>query len=380
MIGIYSYKGFLGAISIIGLGVSLLWGLPSIALTARIASATGPVQLKRQTWKTYRPVRSGTHLEQGDLLWPAKGARVKVICTDLSQRSVKASVPSGMKTVCPAWEVPLAKGGPSPGVLGGTNASVPYVISPRYTLSLNNSPSLYWNAVPGASLYTVQLNGTNGIVKEYQSKENRLNLPNPLLAATPYWYSIKTDTGKSSQEDGTANLDFRILRPSEAKIVQVKAAQIIEQKLNTQATALLLAEIYSTYNLPESVMTAYGLTSQNFKSYTLRDEAITILATLIRQGERSPVVYRTLGDLYWQSGLSLMANDAYRKAIDLANPSDDLEEKTLALYGLGEINAATKQVDTAIQFYSQAKDGYAALGDTRKNKFLEQLIENLKQQ
>jgi hypothetical protein len=380
MMRTFSCRGFVGTIVIADSVVSLLWGLPSIALTARIESATGQVKLKRQDWKTYRSVRVGTNLEQGDLLWPAKGARVKVICPDLSQRSVKASVPSGLKTVCPIWAVPLVKGGPSPGVLGGTNASIPYIISPRHTLLLNNAPSLYWNSVPGASLYTVQFNGTNGMVKEYQSKENHFTLPNPLLAATPYWFTIKTDTGKSSQEDGTSNLDFRILRPSEVSIVLAKATQIIDQKLNKQSTALLLAEIYSTYNLPESVITNYGLTTQKFKSYTLRTEAIAILETLIRQGDQSPVVYRTLGDLYWQSGLYLMANEAYRKVIDLANTSDDLEEKTLAQYGLGEIHATIKQVDTAVQYYSQAEEGYATLGDTRKIQFLEQLIENLTQQ
>jgi hypothetical protein len=381
MMRIYRRKRWAGVIGIIGLGLPLLWGLPSFALTARIESATGQVKLQRKGWKTFRPVRAGTHLVQGDLIWPAEGARVNVLCPDLSQRSVKAGVRSGMKMVCPVWEVPLVKGGPAPGVLGGIDASVPFVISPRHTLLVNNLPSLYWHSVPGASLYTIQLNGTNGMVKEYQSKTNRFTLPTPLLPATPYWFTIQTDTDKTSQADGTSNLDFRILRPAEASVVQAKAAQILQQKLNKQATALLLAEFYSTYSLPESVIANYeGLTAQNFRSYTLTAEAITVLETLIRQGDQSPVVYRTLGDLYWQGGLYLMANEAYRKVIELATAPEDLEEKTLAQYGLGEINAATKQVDTAVQFYRQAKDGHTALGDARKIQFLDRLIENLTQQ
>jgi Tetratricopeptide repeat len=380
MMRTYRRKGLVGVIGIVGLGLPLLWGLPSFAVSAFIASATGQVKLQRKDWKIYRPVRAGTYLVQGDLLWPAEGSRVKVVCPDLSQRSVKAGVPSGMKLVCPVWEVPIVKGKTSPGVLGGIDASVPYLISPRHTLLLNNSPSLYWNSVPGASLYTIQLNGINGKVKEYQSKANRFTLPTPLLPATHYWFTIQADTGESSQADGTSNLDFRILRPAEASVVQAKATQILQQKLNKQATALLLAEFYSTYSLPESVISNYGLTSQNFRSYTLTAEAITVLETLIQQGDQSPVVYRTLGDLYWQSGLYLMANETYRKAIELSTEPEDIEEKTLAQYGLGEINAATKQVDTAVQFYRQAKEGNAALGDARKIQFLDRLIENLTQQ
>jgi hypothetical protein len=380
MMRTYSRKGMIGVIGIVGLGLPLLWGLPSFAVTAFIDSATGQVKLQRKDWKIYRPVRAGTYLVQGDLLWPADGSRVKVICPDLSQRSVKAGVPSGMKLVCPVWEVPLVKGGIALGVLGGIDASVPFVISPRHTLLLNNPPSLYWHSVPGASPYTIQLNGTNGKVKEYQSKSNRFTLPTPLLPATPYWLTIQADTGESSEADGTSNLGFRILRPAEASLVQAKAAQILQQKLNKQSTALLLAEFYSTYSLPESVISNYGLTPQNFKSYNLTAEAITVLETLIRQGDQSPVVYRTLGDLYWQNGLYLMADDAYRKVIELATAPEDLEEKTIAQYGLGEINAATKQVNTAVQFYRQAKDGHAALGDARKIQFLDQLIENLTQQ
>ncbi len=384
------------SIGIVGIGVILSWGQPAIARPAIIESVSGQVQLKRENWKDFHLVSVGTNLEQGDQLKPITGSRVQVICPDLSKRSVKAGVSSGLKVICPKQEVTIGVRGPSPGVLGGISASrkilspgvlsgistsIPYIISPRHTLLLNNFPSLYWNSVSGASYYTVQLNGPAGMLKEYQSKENHINLPkNSLLASEPYSFTVKTNTSRTSKEDKSSDLDFRVLGTSEAKFVRNKADQIIQKSLSKQATALLLAELYSTYILPESVINDYGLTSENFKTYTLTADAISNVYNLILHGEQSPILYRTLGDLYRQSGLSLLTIGAYQRVIELANTSEDLEEKTTAQYGLGEVHEALNNFGTAIKFYRQAKDGYRALGDNQKISSLNLQIQSLEQQ
>jgi tetratricopeptide (TPR) repeat protein len=353
----------------------------AISQTARIEKVTGQVRLKRKNWLDYRLVRAGAPLEQGDLLFPATGARVKVVCPDLSKRSVKAGVSSGLKLICPIWPVLKAKGGPSPGVLGGNNPSIPYIVSPRHTLLLSNPPFLSWNPVSQVTQYKVQLFEPSGMQQEQLSKKAQFKPSGNLKAAIPYFFTVQTNTGKSSQEEGTANINFRILRSSEAVIVQEKVAQVINQKLDKQATALLLSELYSNYLLPESAIADYGLTSQNFKSYNLTAEAISTVETLISQGERSPILYRTLGDLYWQSGLTLYAIDAYQNAIKQANMPEDLEEQALSQYSIGEIYAATSDESNKVaKWYQQALNGYKTLGDSQRVEFLQLKIERLKQQ
>jgi hypothetical protein len=385
-IQINSTKTLAAISAIVVCGLILLQGQTATAQTAtfqtaRIEKATGQVRLKRKGWQDYRLVRVGTPLEEGDLLFPVAGIRVSVICPDLSKRSVKAGVSSGLKLICPVWEVLKAKGGPSPGVLGGINPSIPYVISPRHTLLLSNTPSFSWNLIPQGTQYKVQLFGPSGMQQERSVKENRIQSLGNLQAAIPYYFMVQTNTNKSSKEEGASNLDFRILRPSEAAIVQKRADQIINQKLDKQTTALLLSELYSNYILPESMIVDYGLTPQNYKSYNLTAEAIATVETLIQQGERSPILYRTLGDLYWQSGLTLLAVDAYQNAIKQASATEDLEEKTLSQYSIGEVCAATSNdVSKVVEWYQQALNGYSSLGDVQRGEFLKLKIERMKQQ
>lgn len=376
----FIHRCLAGAVGIVALNLGFLgWTQTALAQSARIETATGKIRLKRQTWKTFRPVRVGTVLGQGDQLFPAAGVRVKVICPDLSQRSVKPGVPSGLNTICPVWVVAKARKGPAPGVMGGINSSIPYVIAPRHTLLLSPSPLLQWNPVVGTSTYQVHLLGPGSFNWTQQTKESQLKYLGKLQPAVPYSFAVQTNKGKSSQEEGTSNLDFRILRPSEAAIVQTQAGKIVQQNLSKQATALLLAELYSHYMLPETVVTAYGLTAQNYKSYNLIADAIQTVAAVIQQGEQSPIVYRTLGDLYWQSGLVQLATHAYLKAIELAKAPEDLEEQTLAQFGLGEIYAATDKIALAKQSYQQAIEGYTTLGDTGRADFLKQQIEMLEE-
>jgi hypothetical protein len=374
------------AISVLALGGTLVASDSANAGPARIDAiipSKGNIQLKREDWPKYQPaVTIGTTLDQGDLLFPAQGVRVMVVCPDLTTRPVSAGVPSGLKKICPVWNVIAAKGSQSPEVLGGTNALIPYLIFPRHTLALSNTPIFRWNAVRRATQYTVKLVGPTGMVWEKQVKDNQVLYPGtpPLEPGTTYALTIQTNTGKTSEEEKSSNLDFKVLRQSEADTIKTEAEKIISQNLSKEVTAMLLADLYSTYILPELVISTYGLTPSNFRSYNLTDQAIVTLETLVRQGKAAPIIYRTLGDLYWQSGLANLAADHYLKAIELGKEPQDMEERTLAQYGLGEVYAATNNTNQAIHWYSQAANGYASLGYTQRADFLKQQIESLKQQ
>ncbi len=353
------------------------------AQTARIANIipkTGRVLLKREDWSDFHPTAVGTSINEGDQIFPTQGVRVRVVCPELTERPVSIGVPSGIKTICPVWEVRIAKAPQAPGVLGGINASIPYIILPRYSLLLTNAPTLRWNAVPGATEYTVELISSNGVIWKAQVQGTQILYPGnaPLEPGVSYSLKVQANTGQSSEQGGASNLDFIILRPAEAEIVKAKAAKIAQQGFSPLVTALLLAELYSNYVLPASTLEAYGLTLEATRSYNLTADAIATLETLTKRGEHSPIVYRLLGDLYWQTGLALLAAEHYLKAIELAQSPEDLEERTLAAFGLGEVHAATDDIKKAIFWYEQSRMGYVDLNDTQRADFLNQHLETLK--
>lgn len=78
-----------------------------------------------------------------------------------------------------------------------------------------------------------------------------------------------------------------------------------------------------------------------------------------------PLIYRTLGDLYWQIGLVRPAESAYLQVIASIQASESLEEWALAMSGLGELYEATQNPQQALVWYSLAKTAYTLLEDQR---------------
>ncbi|MDJ0598590.1 MAG: tetratricopeptide repeat protein [Crocosphaera sp.] len=350
-----------------------------IATIDSINPQTGQVLLKREEWSDFRPVSAGSELNEGDQIYPSQGVQVKLVCPDRTQQPVIPGIPSGIKTICPTWEIRISKAPPPPGILGGFDSSIPYIISPRHTLLLTHQPLLRWNAVPQATSYTVQvMNGQNTIWKaEVQQPQVAYPEHPPLTPGITYSLKITTNSGQSSQQDSESNLGFIILRPAEAQIINDEVAKIKQGEFSPLTTALLLADLYRNYTLPVSSIEAYGLTSEQARSYHLTSEAITTLIPLTEQKEPSPIFYRILGELYWQSGLVDLTIEHYLQAIEIAKSPEFLEEKTLAQFGLGEVYTAINNIEQAIIFYEQARQGYIELGDTKRINFLERRLETL---
>lgn len=75
----------------------------------KLISVQGRVQLKRQGWLNYQPIDSGAVLCLGDLLQPAKGAKVVVECAHSNQNYwiVPNGVPSGATMGCHSPDEPI---------------------------------------------------------------------------------------------------------------------------------------------------------------------------------------------------------------------------------------------------------------------------------
>ncbi|MHC5917299.1 MAG: tetratricopeptide repeat protein [Nostoc sp.] len=363
--------------------------LSAIAQTARIQSIAGKgkVRVQREKRTDWLPIRPATELYQGDQIFPDIGVRVDLQCPGVSNPVVvRAGVVSGMGSLCINWANTESRGSQAAETLGGVDASIPYLITPRHALLLSATPLLRWNPVSGVTEYSVEVTGIKGLMWKTKTKANQvIYAGKPLEAGLPYSLIVRTNTGKSSQEDialnreqKASNLEFVTLRQSEAALVKAQAAKISPTPLSSEASALSLANFYANYILPQSVISAYKLPANTFETYSLTGEAIALLESLIQQGKQSPLIHRTLGDLYWQTGLFRLAEAHYLKAIDSVQGLEDMENWTLAQYSLGQIYAAINEPQQALVYYSQAKVGYIFLGDTRRVEVLQRRIKNLK--
>jgi tetratricopeptide (TPR) repeat protein len=370
--------------------VSILLPGSAIAQTARIDSVAGPgkVRIQRERRTEWTPARQGSELDQGDQILPDPGVTVTVRCPALPNPVlVRAGVVSGMRSICVSWTTRDIRGDQAQETLGGVDAAIPYLITPRHSLLLSATPLLRWNAVAGATDYTVEVTGPAGVMWTMHTQASQIVYAGKALeAGVPYSVSIHTNTGQSSQADRApgseqqaANLEFRLLRKAEADQVKAEVAKIAPGALSNEAEVLTLASLYGNYVLPESVVQAYQLPSDTFATYSLTSEAIALLESWLQQGKPSPLIHRTLGNLYWQTGLVNLAQAQYLKAIDLVQGPEDLEDWTLAQYSLGQVAAALDDAKQALEHYSQARVGYVFLGDVRQAEVLQRRIDRLKE-
>jgi hypothetical protein len=358
------------------------------AQTASIHSITGKgrVRVQRERRTDWTPARTGTPLYQGDQLLPDRGVSILVRCPNAKQPvRVTTGVPSGLRKICLKWSTRDNRGSQAAETIGGVDPSIPYLITPRHTLLLSRTPEIRWHPVPEATKYTIKVTDPTGVVWQTQTQDTHITYAGkPLKPGVPYSITIQTNTGKSSQDDRApnreqpaANLDFRILHPSDAKKVKDKIDEISLSSPTNAADALDLARFYSNFVLPESVIQAYNLSVDNYQTYSLTSEAIDLLESWLKQGKDSPILHRTLGDLYWQTGLIRPAQEHYLKAIEQVQGLEDLEDWTLAHHTLGKLYAAIGESQQTLQHYRQAKVGYLFLGDQGLADDLNRRIERL---
>ncbi len=317
------------------------------ASLARIVSVQGSVEVQRATGTTFQPASPGTALYGPDILRPSRGSRVIVVCPNgQSQWRVPAGTVSAVNNGCPGTPAALKPEFGVGDLRGGSNSAIPYVIAPRQDLVLSPTPTLQWNPVDGASQYTVSLRTRRGTVWEVTTPDSVLPYPEnqpPLSPGTRYTLVVQADTGTASTDE-PPELAFNLLGGDEA----TEAAEAI-----AAVQDLDLPELAKTLILVEEVYPRYQLTAA----------AIADLEDLVSQGFDLAQVRRLLGDIYLRSGLRLLAETSYQRAIALAIATDNLEEEVMAQYGLGTLYSRTGQTARAIAQLTAAQAGATALGN-----------------
>jgi hypothetical protein len=360
--------------------------LPAIAVTPQIIAIEDEVELKRPNWSRFHLVGVGTTLQLDDWLRPLGGG-VEILCPDETISFLPAGNIWGALAFCPTG---LRRGRPKPNalssnLLGGTDPSIPYIISPRRTLILDPCPTLRWNAVANAQSYHVTLTSPTGVLWQQSVNEATIVYPGTpsLEPGIPYLFTVKTDTGISSQAEQTQGLDFILLAESDLEPIHQTLTAWSQLNLSPQAEALARAELLADYPLSPAALSRYaissGLSVENLSTYGLVAGAIETLEQLVKQPNANATIHRTLADLYWQSGLLLLAEQHYLQVIQFGPDNRPLEDLALSQYGLAILSSVGDDPRGARQWLERSRDTYRQLGDHDSVLTIEQQLNALPQ-
>jgi hypothetical protein len=321
----------------------------------------GDVQLRRQGWTDYHPTTFGTALQGGDLLRVGEDARVVVLCSDFKTWTVPTGAPSGLTNGCPppAEPVLMREGSTIGHTRGGSDPTLPYIISPRTTKLLTSTPLLRWNAAPNATGYTVRVMEGGQIIWETKTTATEFPYPGapPLQPSKTYLLVVEADTGASSGDEKAVGLGFSLLAKADADRVRASADKLEQVNLTSEAHTFVLAKLYAVAGL--------------------NAEAIELLEGLAIGGNEAPNVYRALGELYQQVGLLALAESRYTRALELAKATGDAESTAATQAGLGTVAINLGRNKDARNWLQQAKAGYEALGDTTRSAEIDQQIKQV---
>lgn len=264
-------------------------------------------------------------------------------------------------------------------IIGGNDASLPYVISPRNSWirqpGPNQSPyTIRWHSIEGVNRYTVRLwrwtferdRPDLAIWETTVEYANQTPFPDLVLEPGPY-YSIEvvTDTGISSNsDDGYYESGFQLLFEEDYGELRSRL-QDITPTIATDSGSENLSE--------EAVLARAGV----FFLEEMYADALATLQPLAESSSASDLVYTALGDTYSQSGLTQLAINAYQQALTLAIANgDDLSEATTRV-NLANVYATLGRFDDSFQQLRQARDTHEQLNNTAETASLDRRIDVL---
>jgi len=239
---------------------------------------------------------------------------------------------------------------------GGDNASIPYVITPRFTGLANSQFPIRWNQVEGANIYRVTLQGENGLnwTKEVNGTETFYDGEQALEPDTFYLVTVEADNATSSDDDQGKSFAFFLANNDVINSVETESAKINNSDLTSENKVIALANLYDQTNL--------------------NADAIATLEKLVSEGTQTALVYQMLGDLYAETGLNSLAEESYYKAIELAQTDNNLEVLANAQAGLAGVNLILGNEFQAGKLAQQAQTGYQTLGNDHHAMMLEEAL------
>ncbi len=307
----------------------------------------GDVRVKKAQWTQFHQANSGITLSSQDQILLGSKASLTIYCSNQNQWTVTQPGTHFVSQGCPTGEAIIRLcpecNNPTRRPLGTKEEKLqqlPYLISPRHTLVFNDSLTLRWNGVSGATYYRVKVGDW-----QRQTNETQMVYDGELKPGEFYTVRVVADNGISSQdEDNDGQYSwFIVLEEEKAKALQEQVAVIEQQELSQEQEGLILAHLY--------------------RGNELNAEAIKVLEELVKSGSQTTTVYQLLGDIYQQIGLSLMVKKLYGQELALTTEEENSVVKAMMQWGLGEVEYTLGNRDEAVEWLEKAKVSYAGLGE-----------------
>lgn len=339
---------------------------PAFAIDQIVEIRNGRASLQRGNRR--RPAPVGTQILTGDLVFPTRGATVKVRCQD---RSFGARTRVfGLADVCPESSHPRfpQSGRGEDDFLAFLEGNFEYAAQVA-----DGNPTLRWNPVENAATYRLQM---------WDCGQGDFNCTSVIWEATvedtqiPY-QGAALEPGRnyrlavSAIDDGdrtSSYLTLRRLDQDQLEALQTAAAQLEGAELSTEVNALALTRIYLEVAEPNTL-------PPNGAGLVLA--AIPALEGVTAESA-TPYLHRLLGDLYLQVGLLEAAQTEYEMTLSFTTWSDDIASRAAAQVGLANIAAAQGERSQAETWLQRSRVNYALLGEDNRKDQVEQWIEKLR--
>ncbi|MEM6435707.1 MAG: hypothetical protein AAF773_17925 [Cyanobacteria bacterium P01_D01_bin.115] len=326
---------------------------PVSASLARIHSILeGKVELRRNGWKNFQQAFSGTALYGDDDLRVTPGTEVILVCPDRTSRDFFPAGEYRIGRVCPGTPRRVR---PTFGVSetwSARDANSPYVITPWSGQLLSATPTLRWNAVADAELYTVTLKRRAGDrwVEVWTVKTDQSVLAYPINQPELQFgeeYALQVNVGNEAEavEEWSPTAVFSLMggqqkTDAEAAIAAVNAMDAPD----SLKTLILVEEVYPNYQLFAAGM--HDLLEQ------------------ISAGTETAQIHRLLGDYAIRLGLALPTETSYLKALSLAEVEANSEEQVRTQWVLGTFYNRVGELEKAVEYLEAAAAAATELGDT----------------
>lgn len=342
--------------SALGLGIG---AIAAQTLEARATPLTesfnGSVLIQRGR-ERFVPTPQQTSIGNRDILYVGDDSRLVILCTPdvpSSRRSISGPGRSGIRAICDeSRSINRDFCTTASEFIEGRDPEIPYIITPRNGTVLGSeilgSKILFsWNPVAQAKTYTVRLEKLSvpiaaETIWTTTTAETQLIYPNeiPLAPNTPYTLTVETDSGTSSIEGSASDSFSRSFTiTNEAEDVEESLANIQTQPLSEEEALLARVTAYTCRDRP------------------LVANAINDLEMALLNGTPSTVLFQTLGDLYYSSGLAYLAEQRYLQAIKAADLTVDLDLWMAAQEGIARVYSRTDRTELAIHYLQQAELG-----------------------
>ncbi len=328
---------------ILAVGLTLI---PNVAQAGknRIVELKGDAQIRLAGATNEQTASTGMTLILGDVLLPDDGAEVIVNCSDGTLGKAEAGVPSGLKAICPSAKSTDPRGEDNIflDLLEGEFA--------YQTLLLSENPLLSCSPVLGVNQYRVKVKAGDIVIWEQIVEGTSIQYQgNPLRPK--FFYDLVVE---AVQEDELPlyQLRIRLVDPVIAELIGKKVAVIEEEEVAEEAKALMLADLY--LEQPTVVKSGFLLA------------AALPLERLVKSVNKTPVVYRLLGDIYVQLGRRQEAEEIYQKGLLLAEANHNLSEIAAVKVGLAHLSVSGGNFTVSVKLLEKAQAIYQSMEDNER--------------